>query len=195
MREYLGLDDAVADTKDDPRILRSVEAASRAVDRYCFRTFGHTVTPVQRYYETKYCRDRDLFYVNTHDIAYDTAGAILVDVDPAGDDTWTESIAQVFWLNPNAAADEKPYTGFYLPYGNIGGRVQVTAVFGWLEVPEAVQSATAMQAARWIGRRSAVFGYSGSASEGSEQSRVEKRYLDGDAQALLRGLRRIPVGT
>lgn len=140
---------------DDSEIVRAIAAASRAVDGYCERFF-YRLTETRTYvpfslYET---RVDDLVSVTT--LATDPAGTTAQgDPYPV---TWAPANYQLLPYNPSRAGEPWPYTkiravsGLTFPWVTPMvlmrmDRVQVTGVFGWPAVPQAVRAATLIAAA------------------------------------------------
>lgn len=179
----------IADTVDDAELTRALKAASRAIDSYCGRQFGKEDEPVVRYY-TPRSRGRAAVVI---DDLMDVAG--LVVKTGSGDGIFDETLtldSQVRLFPWNAAADRRPWTmlvginGAHLPCRERA--VEVTARWGWEAVPEVVEQACLLQAARIFTRKNAPFGIAGSPELGSETRLLAK--LDPDVAVLLSGVRR-----
>lgn len=147
LKSFIG----VNDTSSDSILAVILESASRAIDTYCDRRFYKDAETSTRVYSA-YNRVR----VRPDDIA--DPDSIVVKTDPtgAGDFTqeWSRSGTAGFryTIEPvNASALGRPVTdlvvtgAFYWPAGI--DRVQVTAKWGWPNVPTDVELACLEQAA------------------------------------------------
>ena len=184
-----------ADTLDDDLIDNCVGAASRLIDGYCNRRFWSAGT-ASRVYQAE-----DSFYCSIDDIA-GTALTLRTSSQSDGtfDVTWKVSDYQLEPLNGNLdgltwSYDKIRAVGDYLfptVNANYGEQalVQVTAVFGWPEVPEPVTQATIIQASRLFKRYDSPLGVVGFGDLG--QIRVS-RYLDPDMAQLVEPYRRMRI--
>jgi hypothetical protein len=145
----------ITTTGDDLEVTIAAEAASRAVDGYCERYF-YRVTATRTYVPADLYRTRvdDLVSVTT--LATDPAGTTAQGgTYPV---TWPAAAYQLLPYNPGKTGEPWPYTSIRA----VGGltfpwvvplllmrmdRVQVTGVFGWPAVPQAVRTATLIAAA------------------------------------------------
>jgi hypothetical protein len=148
----------ITSTSDDSEIMLAVAAASRAVDGYCERYF-YRVTDTRTYVPGG---PNGLYQIRTDDLVSVTTLA----TDPAGTTaqggtfpvTWPAGSFQLLPYNPGKGGELWPYTSIRA----VGGltfpwvvplllmrmdRVQVTGVFGWPAVPQAVHTATLIAAA------------------------------------------------
>ena len=185
-----------ADTLDDDLIDNCVGAASRLIDGYCNRRFWQTGTAQARVYQAE-----DSFYCSIDDIA-GTAITLKTSTQADGtfDLTWKVSDYQLEPLNGNLdgltwSYDKIRAVGDYLfptVNANYGEQalVQVTAVFGWPEVPEPVTQATIIQASRIFKRYDSPLGVAGFGDLGA--IRVS-RYLDPDMAQLVEPYRRMRI--
>ena len=185
-----------ADTIDDDLIDNCVGAASRLIDGYCNRRFWQTGTAEARVYQAE-----DSFYCSIDDIA-GTALTLRTSSQSDGtfDVTWKVSDYQLEPLNGNLdgltwSYDKIRAVGDYLfptVNANYGEQalVQVTAVFGWPEVPEPVTQATIIQASRIFKRYDSPLGVAGFGDLGA--IRVS-RYLDPDMAQLVEPYRRMRI--
>jgi hypothetical protein len=184
-----------ADTLDDDLIDNCVGAASRLIDGYCNRKFWQSGT-ASRVYQAE-----DSFYCSIDDIA-GTAITLKTSSQADGtfDVTWKVSDYQLEPLNGNLdgltwSYDKIRAVGDYLfptVNANYGEQalVQVTAVFGWPEVPEPVTQATIIQASRIFKRYDSPLGVAGFGDLGA--IRVS-RYLDPDMAQLVEPYRRMRI--
>ncbi|MFD5874016.1 phage gp6-like head-tail connector protein [Streptomyces sp. NPDC060322] len=160
------LDLPVSDTSRDSALDGALAAASRSIDRATGRTFGLTPEPVERTYNPRgrvvHRDDGDLLLVN--DIG-STTGLVV----ETGSGASFSAVTGFETAPDNALADEQPITGLLLvngSWGTGGGRVRVTARFGWPSVPDDIAEAALIQAARLYRRRSSPEGVTGSAEWG-----------------------------
>jgi hypothetical protein len=165
---------------------RAINATSRAIDRYCGRRFWKDAAPVVRVFEAD-----DAHMLTVNDIA--SATGLLVKVDSAGDGafatTWTNLTD--YQLRPlNADADGGAYSwseiktigGLCFPWFRDGRPgVQVTAQWGWSQVPDQVTSAAILKTVSLFMRKDAPFGVAGFTDFGPV--RITKR--DPDVMDLL----------
>jgi hypothetical protein len=195
LREELG-NYISADTGDDAKLGRAIEAASRQIDGYCGRKFWVDSTEADRQFWAESGR---LCYVD--DISTVTNLAVKIDEDANGSFERTLTITTDFILLPANAADMvpvRPYTEiiladnytFPMPSNGRPG-VQVTAKFGWPAVPDDVKKACLIQAADLFKAKDAPFGMAGSDQMG--QLRVTSS-IHRFAQALLAPYRKPAVG-
>lgn len=166
------------DTTRDQLLQRALAAASRGIDRDTGRRFWLDEVPVARVYSsqgrTVFADDgRARLIVN--DIGDDTG---LV-VDTGSGTSWSE-LPDVETGPDNALLDGRPVTS--LIASSWPGRVRVTARWGWPAVPDEVEQATLIQAARLYRRKDSPEGVTGSAEWGVMRlSRV-----DPDVYALIK---------
>jgi hypothetical protein len=143
-----------------------IEAASRAIDKETGRQFGFDEQI--REYVPKWHRDR--WYVSTDDMC---SAPTLVQTISEWDGSVLNTVTNLVLTPRNAAANGRVFTGFHYPmvpggdgwygygYGPFWPRhqvIQVTATFGWPEIPNTIQQATVMQAARWWNRQDTAEG-------------------------------------
>lgn len=144
----------------EPELLLCIESASRAIDRHTGRQFGKVDAPETRRYTPEWFKDR--WVVDIDDVQ--NIDGLEIHVDNDGDGV-AESEVVDFDLTPiNAASRGFPWTGVEIlprsavkPNGLRNG-VHITALWGWSEVPQAIQTATLIQAARLHERRSSASG-------------------------------------
>lgn len=168
-----------SDTVDDNQLSLVLEAASRAVDRFCNRQFGNVSPAQQRFYQPSIDWERRTWVVDIDDLQNVTGLVVLLD----GVDVTSKVV-----LTPrNALQDGEPYISMDLP--GSGSEVAVTALWGWLAVPVPVKLATLMQAARFFKRRVSPFGIAGSPETGSELRLLAK--VDPDVSVTLTDFQRL----
>lgn len=183
------LSPGIADTVDDAELGLALSAASRAIDDYCGRQFGQLDAAAPRYYQSTSAGTAAVVI----DDLMDTTGLVVKTGDGQGTFPTTLTLDSQVRLFPwNAAADGRPW----IMLVGIGGTrwtrgertVEVTARWGWTDVPSQVKQACLIQAARIFKRKDAPFGILGSPELGSEIRLLDR--LDPDVAVLLGGLRR-----
>lgn len=124
---------------DTAELALAIEAASRAIDKACGRQFGVTDAAEAQPFKAEYWR-----------------GTTYVDIDDTFDADLAVTGVDSFTLYPLRARG-KPYTQIQIPR-HVGDLVEVTAVWGWPEIPDAIKQATLIQAARFYERRDSAGG-------------------------------------
>lgn len=145
-------------------IEKAVNAASRAVDKYCHRRFWQDPAPVARTYRA--CHP---WHVDVDDIS--TSAGLVVKTDTGGDGTWSTTWQTGdYSLEPlNADTDGPAYAWWTIvSVGNqqffslpLRPSLQVTAQWGWSQVPDDVSEATILKAVSLFKRKDAPFGVAG----------------------------------
>lgn len=185
LKTSLGIDDI----QDDTSLEAAIMAASRMVDDYTGRFFykdGTTGAPVTRYYTAQ-----DWWTTNVDDIIYISEIATDDNFDQLYTTVWATSDYMVEPVNNPRRG--WPWTrllaiGAYIFPFNLPQSVRVKGVWGWTAVPNEVQMATKIQAARLFVRRQSPFGIAGSPDIGTV--RLGSR-LDPDVEVLLRPFRKV----
>lgn len=170
-------------TVDEPRLAVIAAAASREVDRLCGRQFGLLDAPEARRYTMRYDGRRRAWFADIDDTF---AVPTLVAYDSAGDQTYATELDDTVLAPSNAAQRGRPWTRLWVTSGAAGyarDALEVTAQWGWTEVPDAVHQATLIQGARLVKRREAPFGITG-AGQDSPGLRLFSR-VDPDVEVLL----------
>lgn len=182
MRAYLRITDE-ADTADDSQITLAVAAASRAVDRACYRQFGKVGASETRY-ATAYWSRREQAYVADIDDLHDSDGLAVTSSGTA--------VTEFTLLPRNAIPKGRPYSRIRFT-GSVSCRADAIALtsdsFGWADIPDAIVQATQIQAARFVKRRDAPFGVAGSPEMGNELRLLQK--LDPDVEVTVQPFRRM----
>lgn len=177
IQEYLRIDDSA----DDYWLGLAVSAASRTLDRHCLRQFGRTDEVEERRYRIRYNGSQGVWVADVDDLM-STADLTLNGA--------TLATPELYPMN--AAADQKPWTQLVIPddvrYGLERPYVDVAERWGWLAIPETVETATAIQAGRVAKRRDALFGVAGSPDAGSEVRLLAR--LDPDVAVMVGVLKR-----
>ena len=178
------------DTSDDAEIALAITAASRMIDKATNRQFGLDAAPTARVYTAHWDRARGYSVVSIDDVM--TSTGMVVKSSSAADSTYDETHTDYHVLPLRAASEGKPWTLLTFPNGNYlstqEGQVEVTARWGWTEVPASIKMATLIQMARLFKRRDAPFGVAGSAEMGSEMRLLSR--LDPDVELLVSTYRR-----
>jgi len=178
----------------DADIDRAIEAASRAIDNLTGRYFYQDTAVQTRYYQAD---PADLGWLPVGDISTTTGLVVKTDDDVDGtfENTWTENDltgSYGYRLQPlNAAgAPVAPWTALEAISGiwpATARTVEVTAKFGWENVPAPVEQAALLQTIRLWKRKDAPFGIMGTPETGV----VQIARLDPDVAALVRPYRRM----
>lgn len=151
----------------DANLNAALESASREIESYCARQFNKATTATAREYEPdSHCWS----YVDD----FHTTTDLVVKLDTGGDGTFATTLTPAdYELSPaNGIVDGMPGWPYYkieLLNGhrfpcNYGGRrrtLQVTAQWGWAEVPEPVKAACRIMAAETWKLKDAPFGVLG----------------------------------
>lgn len=167
LKSYLRIDDAA----DDDLLAIWATTASRAVDTFCHRQFGQVDTAEARVFEGVWDATYRQFVVEIDDLQ-DVTGLLVESGDLV--------LPGLAGLRPvNAPLKGRPYVRYLSSYGS----VTITALWGWSAVPQAVVTATLLQASRFAARRDSPFGIAGSPSEGSEVRLLAS--LDPDLKTAL----------
>ncbi len=188
----------ITDSTDDTKIALAISSASRWIDTYCNRRFWLDPTPVARTFVPQ-----DLTLLTYIDDIGDPS--VSIKTDPAGDGTfeitWQTSDFELLPVSaPTAYPEPKPWTGIRA-VGTLTfpwlvntwltryDRIQITAKWGWPQVPDAVHQAAIIQAARLFARRSSIDGIAG----GVDFALRVSNKLDPDVASLLTDYRRNAV--
>lgn len=145
---------------------RAINAASRHIDRICGRRFWQDSTAQTRTY-----RPDDAYVAWVDDIS--TTTGLIVKTDTTGDYTWatTWTINDDYHLEPRNAAQGDTAAYAYtkivaiddelFPVHALRDTLQVTAKFGWSDVPDDINQACLLRAASLAKRGEAPFGVAG----------------------------------
>ena len=132
--------------EDTPELIRQLAAVSRYIDHETGRFFGLDTSAVTRIYIPPVASDT----LWTDDIAVSPTG-LKIDTDDDGSfaDETTITGFELLPLNAARGPEVRPWHGIRLrsfasPYTVFpaGKRVEVTAQWGWLTVPESIRAAT-----------------------------------------------------
>lgn len=169
----------------------AIEAASRAIDDYCTRSFFDSGSAAAKTFIAK-----KPYRLDVPD--FSTTTGLVVETDTTGDGTFNVTWdATDFQVEPTNPDDGFPYNRL-VAIGNhtfpTGGRrvtTRITAQWGWGTVPSRVKHACAIQAGTLFKR----------ATEGAAPivtmdgvTLPSSRFVDAQAQMLLNPLRRYPFG-
>jgi hypothetical protein len=177
----------ITDAVDDTLLELAVESASRLIDGYSERYFytGGTTT---RYYATE-----DPYVVQIDDFRTLASLKTSSDADGVYDITWTATDYQAEPSNDFHGGLPWPYTriravGDYTFPSTPENTVEVSAVFGWPNIPTAITQATVIQASRIFKRLDSPLGVAGFGDIGV--MRVSNG-LDPDVRMLVEPYRRM----
>ena len=171
---------SITDTVDDTWLEICITAASRAIDNFTERVFY--TTEGSRVYIPY-----DNFLVEIDDLASLTSLKTSTNVDGVFDQTWGANDRQLEPLNGIAGGIPSPTThiravgDYWFPTAGQEATVQVTGTFGWSAVPDAVEHACLLQAARYFKRADSPMGVAGFDSMGV----VRLSRIDPDIATLL----------
>lgn len=177
----------ITDAVDDSLLEMAVESASRLIDGYTERSFylGGTAT---RYYYTE-----DPYVVQTDDFRSLVSLKTSSNADGIYDIVWAADDYQAEPLNDFHGGLPWPYTriravGDYTFPNTPENTVELTAVFGWANIPTTVTQATIIQASRIFKRLDSPLGVAGFGDIGV--MRVSSS-LDPDVRMLVEPYRRM----
>lgn len=165
---------------------KAINATSRAIDKHCERRFWQDQTIKVRTY-----RPHDPCRAWVDEIS--TLAGLVVKTDTAGDGTWaTTWAAGDFQLEPlNADQADPAYAWWRISAIGaqrfprpVSGRptLQVTAKFGWAQVPDEVNGAAILRAVKLFRRKESPEGWTGFSEFGPVRI---SRFEDPDVVALL----------
>lgn len=175
----------ITDQTDETILSSVLLAASRNIDAYCGRRFYADTSATARTYRATYPT-----MITVDDFSTTSGLVVKTDTGDTGtfDTTWT--ITTDFVLEPsNGKAnglEGLPYTQILAvgartyPTSGYRPRVQVTAVWGWAAVPDAVTEATIIKAAQVYRRKDSPDGVLGGGDFGAIRiSRYEDPHVAG----------------
>lgn len=185
LKNYLKIDDSVEDTL----LEQIVESASRSIDRIANRRFYLDSTASARTY-----RPIGNLRVITDDIGSTTGLILKTDPNATGTYQTTMTLNTDYIVEPtNALAKGRPVnyltivgsTALSLPV-NYWPQVQVTAKWGWPEVPDDIEQATYILSADLYKRKDSIGGVLGL----SELGAIRMSPLGRDIAAMVRAYKR-----
>lgn len=176
----------INDVVDDDLLAGHIEAASRTIDDICHRTFDLAATATARVYHPD-----SMLVVRTDDIG--SLDGFVLKIDENGTGTFDLTVTDATAEPLNALAKGMPITKLvayetYFPR-DIRPTVQVTARFGFPEVPEPVRSACGILAGRLFKRADSLLGVAGFGDMGA----ITLRAVDPDVQRMLAPYVRVAV--
>jgi hypothetical protein len=185
-RAYLKLPASTEDTEAEDAAIYSpaIEAASRVIDSSCSRQFGFTDDGEEEP-EAAVATFSYLPFYLTREAQWCISVDDLFSTDDLEVDGTAYDATVHRFLPLNAPDKGRPYTYLVLLSGSFVAStpVEVTALFGWPAVPDAIKNATLLQASRIVKRRDAPFGVAGSPEMGNEIRLLAK--LDPDVAVMV----------
>lgn len=178
---------SINDEIDDDFLELAINAASRQIDQVCERQFFSTT-------ETRLFAPRDSFICEIDDLTSLTTLETSSSADGVFDITWEDKDLQLEPLNSLAGGIPTPFTQiravdeYLFPTDNQEATVKVTGTFGFTPVPDQVQQATVILAARLAERRFSPLGVAGFGDLGAVRV---SRFLDGDVDNLISPFKKI----
>jgi hypothetical protein len=153
---------SITGSSQDEALQKAVTRASRAIDRRCGRRFWRDGVVSVRGYpsvrgRTAYSSGSEVF------LTEDIADSATVSVAIGGVATEAEGLSFSYF---SSSGDQGAITGLIRPSW-YGGRVAITAEFGWPAVPESIEEATLLLANRRYMRKDSPEGTSGWSAEGA----------------------------
>jgi len=166
----------ISDGVDDALLAGHIDAATATVDQICRRTFDLDDTPTPRLFYPD-----NLYHVRVDDIGSTDGLVVKIGTDGVLASTITTIVNEPL----NALAKGRPITKLVSIDGDfiadIQPSVEVTARWGWPDVPEPVRSATAILAGRLFKRADSLLGVAGFGDLGA----ITLRAVDPDVQRML----------
>lgn len=173
---------------------RALDSTSRAIDKVCGRRFWIDPSVQTLTFDPEFT---DLAFVD--DIA--TTTGLVVKTDSAADGTYatTWTIGTDFRLGPRNSDKHGPTYAWTrlevigtkaFPVGQTIDALQVTAKFGWSEIPDEVEQACLIRAAAIFKRKESIEGFRGFDALGV----VSITRRDADVWSLLYPFMRLGVG-
>jgi len=178
---------SINDEIDDDFLELAINAASRQIDQVCERQFFSTT-------ETRLFAPRDSFICEIDDLTSLTTLETSSSADGVFDVQWESKDLQLEPLNSLAGGIPTPFTQiravdeYLFPTDNQEATVKVTGTFGFTPVPDQVQQAAVILAARLAERRFSPLGVAGFGDLGAVRV---SRFLDGDVDNLLMPFKKI----
>lgn len=167
---------------------RALRAASRRIDGACHRVFYLAQAPAAREYEIAsnvyHDRDAGTYMLLTDDIG--SATGVVVEVGNGFGQGWTTLDSSMYELAPvGSLSRRRPFTGIKM-LGHWPGRLaRITARWGWPRIPDQVEQATQLLAARYVARIGSPEGVSFSSEVGGS---IRLSRTDPDVHALISDL-------
>ena len=171
---------SINDEQDDEFLELAINAASRQIDQMCERQFFSTT-------ETRVFAPRDSFICEIDDLTALTSLKTSSSADGVFDVTWAAKDYQLEPLNslaggiPSPATQIRAVDEYLFPTDNEEATVQIEGTFGFTPVPDQIQQATLILAARLQERRFSPLGIAGFNDIGS----VSVKNYDADVLTLI----------
>jgi hypothetical protein len=181
----------IDDTVDSEQLTIAIDAASARIDAHCGRTFGRdTVASVRRFDVV----DMGWRRPSVQSLSV-RATLLLVDDIATTTDLLVngEAIGDRFTPDPlNALAKNEPITALRINNGALtpGTIADITARWGWPEIPIAIKQAALILAGRYFKRGDSLLGAMGFGDMGA----VMVRNVDPDVESLIARYRRGDTG-
>ena len=198
LKAYIGL----SGTAQDDNIDNAIDSACRLIDKICGRRFyqdsvvnAKTFTP------------NNSLYLETPDIS--TTTGLIVKLDDNDDGTYekTLTINTDFIVEPTNPRINRIIDGttHYEPYNKITildtrsserfdptikNNIQVTAKWGWTQIPSDIITATLIQSLRYFKRKDTPFNTYGDVNTGVSELFSK---IDPDVQTLLKGHKKLTL--
>ncbi len=170
----------------DPQMALATEAASRAIDKAAGRQFGLLSSSEFRWYPAEYFRGT---WIADIDDLMTTAGMTVESVDRQGNPAG--ALTDYILTPRNAPAKGRPWERLEILAGSPAHGVQVTARWGWTEVPAPIKLATLIQAAALYERRRNINGpITSERVDDVSYSYATATDLDADAAGMVAPFRR-----
>lgn len=167
---------------------RALRAASRRLDGACHRVFYLAQTPSAREYDVAgnvyHDRDEGTYTLLTDDIG--SAAGLVVEVGNGFGQGWQTLDSSLYELAPvGALSRRRPYTGIRMLGAWPGRLARITGRWGWPRIPDQIEEATQLLAARYVARIGSPEGVSFSSEVGGS---IRLSRTDPDVHALISDL-------
>ena len=166
LKQFNGI--PTSDTADDDFLDDAINAASRQIDTFCGRIFFQQSATARKFFTN------DLYRLHVDDISTTTGLVVKYDDDDDGVYETTVSASEFQLLPINQVVGGILISPFYivelisdgnhewpLDYSSNRPRAEITAKWGYSEVPEPIRQATLMLASELFAMRNAPLGVAG----------------------------------
>jgi hypothetical protein len=166
LKQFNGI--PTSDTADDDLLDDAINAASRQIDTFCGRIFFQQSATARKFFTN------DLYRLHVDDISTTTGLVVKYDDDDDGVYETTVSSSEFQLLPINQVVGGILISPFYivelisdgnhewpLDYSSNRPRAEITAKWGYSEVPEPIRQATLMLASELFAMRNAPLGVAG----------------------------------
>jgi hypothetical protein len=166
LKQFNGI--PTSDTADDDLLDDAINAASRQIDTFCGRIFFQQSATARQFFTN------DLYRLHVDDISTTTGLIVKYDDDDDGVYETTVSASEFQLLPINQVVGGILISPFYivelisdgnhewpLDYSSNRPRAEITAKWGYSEVPEPIRQATLMLASELFAMRNAPLGVAG----------------------------------